>query len=332
MITIKDVAREAEVSVSTVSKIINNTKRFSSAVELRVKSAVEKLEFKPNPHARSVSTGKTHAIGVVILDIANPYYAAVVKGISREADAKNHTVILADAEERPNRERDLIQTLSPRVDGLILAGSRLSDVDICALAMQKPIVTIGRVPGGEVMSVVSDEFEITFQLTRHLITTGRKRIAFLAGPNFWVNQQRLAGYEAALLEASLPSMIYQLVSPSIEGGESLAGTLLMGANRPDGILAYNDLAAMGLMKVARDLSVRIPEDVAVVGIGDIPFAALVSPPLTTAAVPSLEIGRLAATLLMQKLEGLEILEPALVLRAKLCIRASTRIEEKQREI
>ena len=104
----------------------------------------------------------------------------------------------------------------------------------------------------------------------------------------------------------------------------------MGANRPDGILAYNDLAAMGLMKVARDLSVRIPEDVAVVGIGDIPFAALVSPPLTTAAVPSLEIGRLAATLLMQKLEGLEILEPALVLRAKLCIRASTRIEEKQR--
>ncbi len=328
MITIKDVAKEAEVSVSTVSKIINNTKRFSSAVELRVKSAVEKLEFTPNPHARSVSTGKTHAIGVVILDIANPYYAAVVKGISRQADAHNHMVLLADAEERPNRERDLIQTLSPRVDGLVLAGSRLSDTDIRALALQKPIVTVGRTPGGEVMSVVSDEYEIAFQLTRHLITTGRKQIAFLAGPNFWVNTQRQSGYLAALLEAGLPSMIYQLPSPSIEGGESLAGTLLMGANRPDAILAYNDLAAMGLMKVARDLSVRIPEDVAVAGIGDIPFAALVSPPLTTANVPSLEIGRLAATLLLQKLGGINILEPAIVVRAKLSIRASTRAEEK----
>ncbi len=328
MITIKDVAREAEVSVSTVSKIINNTKRFSTAVELRVKSAVEKLEFKPNPHARSVSTGKTHALGVVILDIANPYYAAVVKGISHEADAKNHTVLLADAEERPNRERDLIETLAARVDGLVLAGSRLSDTDIRALALQKPIVTIGRFPGGQVMSVVSNEYEIAFQLTRHLITTGRKQIAFLAGPAFWVNSERQRGYLDALLEAGLPSMIYQLPSPNIEGGESLAGTLLMGANRPDGILAYNDLAAMGLMKVARDLSVRIPEDVAVAGIGDIPFAALVSPPLTTATVPSLEIGKIAARLLMQRLEGLTILEPSLVLRAKLCIRASTRIEEK----
>ncbi len=324
MITIKDVAREAEVSVSTVSKIINNTKRFSNAVELRVKSAVEKLEFTPNPHARSVSTGRTHAIGVVILDIANPYYAAVVKGISHEADAKNHMVLLADAEERPNRERDLIQTLSPRVDGLILAGSRLSDHDICALALQKPIVTIGRLAGENVMSVVSNEYDIAFQLTRHLITTGRKKIAFLAGPAFWVNQQRQSGYQDALLEAGLPSQIYQLPSPSIEGGESLAGTLLMGANRPDAILAYNDLAAIGLMKVARELRVRIPEDVAVAGIGDIPFAALVSPALTTATVPSLEIGKIAARLLMQKLEGTLILEPTIELRAKLCIRASTR--------
>ena len=178
------------------------------------------------------------------------------------------------------------------------------------------------------MSVVSNEYEIAFQLTRHLITTGRKQIAFLAGPSFWVNTERQGGYEAALLEAGLVNMIYQLPAPSIEGGESLAGMLFMGANRPDGILAYNDLAAMGLMKVARDLGVRIPEDVAVAGIGDIPFATLVSPPLTTATVPSLEIGKTAARLLMQKLEGLTILEPTVVLPAKLCIRASTRVEEK----
>ncbi len=328
MITIKDVAREAEVSVSTVSKIINNTKRFSSAVEMRVKSAVEKLEFKPNPHARSVSTGKTHSLGVVILDIANPYYAAVVKGISHEAESKNHTVLLADAEERPNLERDLIKTLAPRVDGLVLAGSRLSDSDIRAWAVKKPIVTVGRLPGGEVMSVISNEYDIAFQLTRHLITTGRKRIAFLAGPAFWVSEQRQAGYEAALLEADLPKMVVQLPSPSIEGGESLAGTLFMGAHRPDAILAYNDLAAMGLIKVARDLSVRIPEDVAIAGIGDIPFAALVSPPLTTATVPSVEIGRTAARLLMQKLDGQMMLELSIVLPAKLCIRASTKGEEK----
>ena len=326
MITIKDVAREADVSVSTVSKIINNTKRFSNEVELRVKSAVERLEFKPNPHARSVSTGRTHAIGVVILDIANPYYAAVVKGISREADAAHHTVLLADADERPNRERSLIETLAQRVDGLVLAGSRLSDEDICALAVHKPIVTIGRIPGPPVLSVVSDEYDIAFQLTRHLLTSGRKRIAFLAGPPFWVNVERQRGYLDALEEAGLPAMICPLDSPSIEGGASLAGVLLMGANRPDGILAYNDLAAMGLMSVARDLNVRIPEDVAVAGIGDIPFAALVSPPLTTAAVPSLELGRAAAALLIARLEGQPITPSTLVLRSKLAIRQSTRFD------
>lgn len=326
MITIKDVAREADVSISTVSKIINNTKRFSNEVELRVKSAVERLEFKPNPHARSVSTGRTHAIGVVILDIANPYYAAVVKGISREADAANHTVLLADADERPNRERALIETLAQRVDGLVLAGSRLSDEDICALAVHKPIVTIGRIPGSPVLSVVSDEYDIAFQLTRHLLTSGRKRIAFLSGPPFWVDTERRRGYLDALKEAGLPPMICPLDSPSIEGGASLAGTLLMGANRPDGILAYNDLAAMGLMSVARDLNVRIPEDVAVAGIGDIPFAALVSPPLTTAAVPSLELGRAAATMLIASLEGQPITQATLVMRSKLAIRQSTRFE------
>ena len=326
MITIKDVAREADVSVSTVSKIINNTKRFSNEVELRVKSAVERLEFKPNPHARSVSTGRTHAIGVVILDIANPYYAAVVKGISREADAAHHTVLLADADERPNRERSLIQTLAQRVDGLVLAGSRLSDEDIGALAAHKPIVTIGRIPGQSVLSVVSDEYDIAFQLTRHLLTSGCKRIAFLAGPPFWVNSERQRGYLDALEEAGLPAMICPLDSPSIEGGASLAGVLLMGANRPDGILAYNDLAAMGLMSVARDLNVRIPEDVAVAGIGDIPFAALVSPPLTTAAVPSLELGRAAAALLIARLEGQPITPSTLVLRSKLAIRQSTRFD------
>ena len=324
MLTIKDVAREADVSVSTVSKIINNTKRFSPEVELRVKNVVERLDFKPNPHARSVSTGRTHAIGVVILDIANPYYASLVKGISREADAANHTVLLADADERPNRERTLIETLAQRVDGLVLAGSRLSDEDIRSLAAHKPIVTIGRIPGGPVLSVVSDEYSIAFQLTRHLLTSGCKRIAFLSGPRFWVNDQRQRGYLDALEEAGLPAMVCPLDSPSIEGGANLAGTLLMGANRPDGILAYNDLAAMGLMNVARDLNVRIPEDVAVAGIGDIPFAALVSPPLTTATVPSLELGRAAATMLIDSLAGQQVAASPLILRSRLAIRLSTR--------
>lgn len=322
--TIHDVAREASVSTTTVSKVINGTKRFSAEVETRVHAAVAKLGFQPNPHARGMTTGRSNTIGVMILDIANPYFASVVKGATREASAHGYNVLLADAEENPERERQLLDTLALRCDGVVLAGSRLGDDTLRGFAQGKPLVAIGRQPGAEVVSVVSDEYEVAFQLTRHLITTGRTRIAYLAGPPFWVNAERQRGYRAALAEAELPTLEWSLSEPTTEGGLELAGTLLLGPERPEAVIAYNDLAALGLLQAAPPLGVRVPQDVAVAGFGDIPFAAQANPPLTTAAAPSLELGRRAVELLLGRLAQAALPTAPSVVRSKLVVRESTR--------
>lgn len=323
--TIRDVAREAGVAVSTVSKVLNASQRFTPDVESRVREAAERLAFRPNPHARSMTTGVSKTIGVVILDIENPYYAAVVKGASREAATRGYTVLLADTEESPQLEAQLIEALALRVDGLLLAGSRLPDAAIVALGSRdKPVVAVGRVPGGVISSVTSDEYSSAFQLTRHLILTGRKRIAYLHGPKFWVDAQRHAGYGDALAEAGLKPLEWTLVSPNLEAGAALAGEVFLGARRVDAVLAYNDLAALGLLRAARELGVRVPEDIAVAGFGDIPFSAQASPPLTTAAAPSLEIGRRATALLIDRLAGGEGLSEPLVMPSRLIVRESTR--------
>ena len=323
MTTIKDVAHKANVSLSTVSKVINHNKRFSKEVEARVWKAVQELQFSPNPTAQSMITGRTNTIGVVILDIANPYFASIVKGASQEAAAHQFTVLLGDADESPEREKHLLEVFAKRSDGIILAGSRQPDAALLELALHKPLVVVGRVPGQPVCSIISNEYEIAFQLTKHLVTTGRKSIAYLAGPPFWTNQQRRQGYLDALEQAQLNSLEVAASTPTLDGGAAVAGQLLLGTQPIDALLAYNDLLALGFMSAAKQLGFSIPEDVAVAGIGDIPYAAQSNPSLTTATVPSLELGRTAMRLLRQQLFGLSLpLEPV-VLASRLQVRASS---------
>ena len=323
MPTIKDVARHASVSLSTVSKVINHTKRFSPAVEARVWEAVQHLKFTPNPVAQSMITGRTNTIGVVILDIGNPYFASIVKGASQMAAKHGFTVLLGDADESADREQQLLDALAKRADGLVLAGSRQSDQALREIAERKPLVVVGRIPGAPVSSLISNEFEIAYQLTRHLITTGRKLIAFLSGPDFWPNQQRREGWTQALQEANLEVKEVCLQAPTLDGGAAVAGELLLGTQPPDAVLAYNDLAALGFMGAAKILGFRIPDDLAIAGIGDIPYANQASPALTTATVPSLELGRAAVEQLIVQLEHKTVLTKPIIIPSRLRIRAST---------
>lgn len=241
------------------------------------------------------------ALGIVILDILNPHFTALVKGAGRLAAEKNYTVLLADAEENPEREQQLISSLRARTDGLILAGSRLSDQEIAVLHnSEQPIVTVGRRISG-VPSVTVDEYTASLQLTGHLMAQGYKHIAYLAGPPFWVNLQRERGYREALQQAGLNPTVLPLTSPDLSGGEQASALLWTVQPFPDAVICYNDLAAIGLMASFKTLGVKIPEEVAVAAFGNHPLAAHLSPSLTHMEIPSRKLGELATSLLVELL-------------------------------
>lgn len=301
--TISDVAREAGVARSTVSKVVNGTQKLNPATESQVWKAVSKLGYKASPLAQSLSTGRSWALGVVILDILNPHFTALVKGAASAAHGKNYVVLLGDSEENPKQERQLISSLRQRTDGLILAGSRLSDDELATLhTPAQPIVTIGRyIPS--VPSVTVDEYSAASQLTNHLIAQGRKHIAYLSGPPFWVNQERKRGYQDALSRAKLKEQIVQLSTPDITGGEQASAQLWNLTPFPDGLVCYNDLAAIGLMASLKTLGVRIPEDLSLGAFGNHPLAEHLVPSLSLMQLPSQDIGEQAAHLLIDLLES-----------------------------
>jgi DNA-binding LacI/PurR family transcriptional regulator len=300
--TITDVALEAGVARSTVSKVVNKTQKLNSSTEAKVWKAVSKLGYQANTHAQILSTGRSWAVGIVILDILNPHFTSLVKGASLAAAEKNYLVLLSDAEENPKREHQLISSLRARTDGLILAGSRLSDAELFALhSPEQPIVTVGRVIEG-VPSVAVDERTAAVQLTSHLINLGCKRICYLSGPAFWVNQERQAGYQHAVAQAGLTSQVLPLTTPDLNGGEQASAQLWNTNPLPDAIICYNDMVAIGLMASLKTLGIKIPEEVSIAAFGNHPLAAHLTPSLTHMEIPSQQLGERAVKLLLEMLE------------------------------
>lgn len=300
--TISDVAREAGVAPSTVSKVVNGTQKLHASTTEKVLKAVSKLGYRASPHAQILSTGRSWALGVVILDILNPHFTALVKGAGQVAAARNYVVLLADAEENPAREHQLISSLRARTDGLILAGSRLSDAELSALhTPEQPIVTVGRlIP--DLPSVTVDEYTAALQLTKHLLAQEHRNIWYLSGPAFWVNHERERGYREAMEQAGLEAHLLQLTTPDLSGGEQASGQIWSRQPFPDAVICYNDLAAIGLIGALKDLGVSVPDDVSVAAFGNHPLAAHLTPSLTLMDVPSQQLGERAAQLLIDLLE------------------------------
>jgi LacI family transcriptional regulator len=323
-ITLKDVALEAGVSLSTVSQVLNGRKRYSVEVEARVNAAAERLEYRPNPHARSMITGRTHTVGLVILDISNPFFSAIIHGANNECTARGYNLLLADAQVSPERERVLHNTLSPSIDGLLLGSSTLEDAEIVRLANRQPTVVIARDPGPGVLNVINDARDTHYQLTRHLIGLGRRRIAYLNGPPLWTNRERRRGYLDALEEAQLEPIEATLPNFHIEGGAALAPELLLQTEAPDAVVAFDDLSAIGFMTMAQQLGLRVPEDLAVTGAGNLPLTDLIRPALTTVDLNSSELGRRAMELLLDSIEGKPIPAEPVIVKSRLVIRESAR--------
>ncbi|OLV16701.1 LacI family DNA-binding transcriptional regulator [Deinococcus marmoris] len=311
--TLRHVAQASQVSESTVSKIVNRTKRFSPEVERRVQAAVAELGYTPNPHARSVITGRSRTIGVVVADVLNPHFALLIKGVGSVARARGYTVLLTDSDEDSDLEAELLGTLIPRVDGLIVA-PRLEAQVVAQFARLKPLALTARPSDlarrqalGEALTFGVDGFQTGQMIGHYLAQGGHRHVSYLHLAQ--ADDDRLRGLEAALGGQGIRCTVHRSAEPSIEGGLRAATAMLLGEDRPDAVVTYNDLMALGVLAEARKFGFEVPRDFSLVGVDDIPYAALTSPPLTTVRTYSREIGVQLAEALLDRIEGVDRLAP-----------------------
>lgn len=318
--TVYDVAKEAGVSIATVSKFLNRAQRFSPAVEEKIRMVVARLGYRSNELARSMVTGATKTIGVAILDINNPHFTSIVKGANRIAIDMGYTLLLVDTEENQGRELQLLDALSRRVDGLIIS-SRMPESELRkVIGYGKPVVLFGRLDSLEIASVVSQGQRGGFLLAEHLVNKGCERIAYLGFSKSRWNSDRMNGIRECLGLHGRELQCYDAGAPFALEGERLCSLVMLGEEHPDALICYNDLLAIGFMKEAQSLGYRIPDDISVCGFDDIPYAAYVSPSLTSVDLQSEGMGELAMKKMLNLLSGNasadeQFLEPRLVARA-----------------
>jgi LacI family transcriptional regulator len=323
-----DVAREAGVSLMTVSRVVNDKEDVSPTTRQRVLAVIERLDYRPSGIARGLATKRTGTLGLVMPDVANPFFADVARGAEYAAYTEGYNVFLCNTAEDPRRELAVLQSLEEkRVDGVVLCSSRLDDSELRAvIARYFAVVLVNRrLAGAEVGTVLIDDESGGQLATRHLVQAGHRAVGFLAGPPASRSSRgRIVGYRAALDSAGRPYNPdwVRHCPPTVEGGQESARELLAACPELTALFCYNDLAAVGALQACVDLGRRVPDDLAVVGFDDIPLAALVSPPLTTCRVPRYELGAQAMRLLLDQIDRHVDERSEIVLRPELIVRAS----------
>lgn len=317
---ITDVAKLAGVSLSTVSRAMNDNPTVDPALAERVKAAAAELGYTANPVARSLVLGRTQTVSVVIPDLANPTFQAILRGLSRAAAIDGYHVLISDTAEQVEQEATLVTTTRRRTDGVILCAPRLAQDELSALLPAvAPAVVVNRLPQDAVPTVAADYGTAMSHLIEHLHALGHRRIAYLSG--VVASASGAARTRAITAAASAHDDLEFVEIPTgVDFDSGAAAIDAVRASAATAALAFNDLVAMGLLSAATSRGVRVPDDLSIVGFDDIPFAAYTTPPLTTAAVPAAELGRLAWTAMHDLLTGGEaaastILTPEVIVRA-----------------
>jgi DNA-binding LacI/PurR family transcriptional regulator len=314
--TLADVAREAGVVAMTASRAINNSGYVSDKVRARVLKAAQRLRYRPNVLARQLKVRRLNTVGVMLPDIANPFLTELLDGVKQIFEQAGYTVFFTTAGRGVEQERAGLQALvDHRVDGLVIAtrGTLIGDAVVKELARQNvPIVTIGRpVANAHVDCITADHYQGAFDVTTHLIERGHRRIGFIGiSPEDAHTLRRYQGYEAALRKAAIAVEARYTVGPAIAPAyatqeDGYAGMIELAKLKlpPTAVFARNDFAAIGALRAAHALGLKVPEQMAIAGFDDIPLAAYTTPPLTTVQQPIAEQGRIAAKLLLDRIEG-----------------------------
>jgi LacI family transcriptional regulator len=327
---IKDVAREAGVSTATVSHVINKTRFVTEETRERVMRAVERCDYYPNAQARSLASGKSNILGLVISDISNPFFPELVKSIEAAAYEHGYDVVLSNTNYEAGRTSRYVRRLIERkVAGVALMTSELDTALIDELARRHvSVVFLDLGSPGVHMSNLCVMYESGIEeAIRHLIALGHTRLAFIGGPKHLRSaSKRLEAFRdsvaRALPDADAPASFEG--DFKLEGGQRAACEILAAAGElPTAVVAANDMMALGAMREFRAAGLNIPRDISVVGFDDIAFAALTDPPLTTVCLPRMELGRRAVEALMMTIEHPERQGVEIRLPTYLVVRGST---------
>lgn len=330
--TIRDIALRLNVSVSTVSRALRNLPEVNEKTRKKVLAMAEQLNYAPNRVAQSLRIKRTNTIGVIVPEVEMHFFSSIMSGIQEAANSLGFNVMFCQSNESYQTELANIQTMvSSRVDGLLISLSRETrNPDHIHHLLKKniPFVLFDRIFDDiNTSKVIVDDYEGAFHAVSYIIKTGCSRIAYLGGPSdMSISNHRLKGYLDALKHGKVSQEPLVVHCEDLEEGAAKeARKLLTSDNPPDAIFCFNDPVAIKVMQVIKEMQLKIPEQVAVVGFTDDPVSSLITPSLTTVIQPSYEMGKTAAHLLIKHITSKEDFKPEIkVLKTDLAIRESTK--------
>jgi LacI family transcriptional regulator len=301
-VTIRDVAREAGVSISTVSRALAAPEQVAEATRIRVQATATRMGYHPNSNARSLITGRSGSIGLVVPDLENPFFGSVCKGVQARARAAGYTVFVADTDEDASVEGEIVRSLIKQVDGVILCSPRTTDDEIRQLAAETPLVLANRFLEG-IPSIIFDNGGGLLVVMQHLVALGHRRIAYAGGPlKSWSNGQR-AGAFARFGEENSELELIELGNfpPFFSGGVQAAD--LAVASGATAVVAFNDIMALGVIDRLRQRGLATPDDMSVTGFDNVAVSTYVRPNLTTVDLPRVQMGRMSVDALLDSVLG-----------------------------
>jgi LacI family transcriptional regulator len=328
MANIKDVAKKAGVSPATVSRVINGQPYVGDQVRERVQEAIRELRYRPNRVAQRLRAARSHLVGVILSDIRNPFYTMALEGIEQTLSGQGLSVLICNSGVKPERENDFIKLMQAEgVAGIIIAPRReTSDVLAEAVKEGLPVVVIDRRMTKPITDVVlADNHNGARLAVQHFVEQGYRRIATIAGPAFLASgRERYQGYVQALEEAGIPldERLVRVGNYKLENGYSLTRELIAGNKLPLALFVANNMMTVGALNAIHEAGLTIPDDVAVIGFDDLPWAVSLSPALTTVGQPAFDIGIHAAELLLNRIAFPDRPTRTVVLNTELIVRAS----------
>jgi LacI family transcriptional regulator/LacI family repressor for deo operon, udp, cdd, tsx, nupC, and nupG len=326
-VTIKDIAKAAGVSHTTVSRALNNNPAISVKTREHIQKLAREMGYIPSAVAQSLLSQQTWTIGMVVTTVADPFVVQVVEGVEQIAQVANYSIFLTTSHNNPDQEMAVVETLQRRrVDAIIITSSRVGSLYSSQLdQIQVPIVLINNQEEGEYLySIAADDRQGAQLAVQHLVSLGHRRIGYLGVPDRpKSNRRRLAGYHTALAAANItpdPALIMEFEAKTdFERGQAGLDQLLNA--KATAIFCYNDVVAIGLLAACRRQGVAVPDQLAVVGFDDIESALYVTPPLTTISQPLLTLGQLAMQMTLDLLNEQDVRDQ--VLPCELVVRQST---------
>jgi len=342
--TIKDVAAAAGVSIATVSAVLNGTPHVSAKRFKLVQDAIASLGYAPHGPARSLRRGKTKAIGIVVGDIANPFFTSLIRVVEQRASEAGYFVIVANSDDDMHKEINLLRVFrEQRVAGILLAPAGDDEAYVSTLrnSIDVPVVLVDRqLPGAPFDAVVVNNVKAAQMVTDYLIRLGHRRIAIVIGKqHLWTTTQRFNGYREGLRLAGIgPDIDLECIADSrTDSAYRMVQKLLGMANPPSAIFAANNLMMLGAIEAVIDMGYRCPDDVSIAGIDDLPWSSAIRPKLTTVAQPIDLLGAHALDMLLERIQRedergdllkarITILEPEFIIRDS-CARVGTALAQ-----